>query len=66
MHVCTRARAGVPHFRISETARRIALKFGVWLETQWLGVLQKFTAGYSISEAAGRIELKFGLWFVTH
>ena len=31
MHVRTRARADVPHFRISETAGPIALKFGVWL-----------------------------------
>ena len=33
LHVRTCARAGVPHFRISEAAGRIALKFGVWLET---------------------------------
>ena len=29
----TCARAGVPYYRISETVRRIALKFGVWFET---------------------------------
>ena len=33
LHVRTCARADVPPFRISETAGRIALKFGVWLET---------------------------------
>ena len=33
LHVRTCARADVPLFRISETARRIALTFGVWLET---------------------------------
>ena len=31
LHVRTCARAAVPPFRISEMARRIALKFGVWL-----------------------------------
>ena len=39
LHVRTRARADVPFFCISETAGRIALKFGVWLETHYLGAL---------------------------
>ena len=30
LHVRTRARADMPLFCISETARPIALKFGVW------------------------------------
>ena len=33
LHLRTCARADVPHFRISETAGGIALKFGLWLET---------------------------------
>ena len=31
-----------PIFRISETVGLIALKFGVWLDTHYLGVLQKY------------------------
>ena len=60
-----------PLFRISETAGRIVLKFGVPLENRQLGVLQKPTVGYSctcarahpffrISETAGQIDLKLG------
>ena len=37
LHVRTYA----PLFRILETAVRIALKFGMWLETHWLSVLLK-------------------------
>ena len=37
----TYARVDVPLFRISETAGRIALKFGMWLETHKQGFLQK-------------------------
>ena len=33
LHVCTFAGADVPLFRITETAERIALKFGVRVET---------------------------------
>ena len=67
------ADACVPFFRISETAGRIELKFGMWLETHHLGVLQKSRGRYIctctpapvqmcpfsyISETAGRIALK--------
>ena len=38
LHVRKCARADVPLFRISETAGRIALKFGVLLDTHDLGV----------------------------
>ena len=41
LHVRTRARADVPPFRISETARRIMLKFGMWLETHYEVFLSK-------------------------
>ena len=67
-------------FHISETAGRIALKFGVWLATHYLGVLQKSRVKYihlhvrtradlpifRTSETAGRIALKFDVWLVTH
>ena len=57
-----------PIFRISETAGRTALKFGLWLETHYLGVL-KVNGGVQvhmrtcapllrISGNAGRIALK--------
>ena len=67
--VRTCARAYVPLFRISETAGPIALKFGLWLETHQLGVLQKLMVGYRrtcaplfrISGTAGRIALKLGV-----
>ena len=45
LHVRTCARADVPLSRISETAERIALKFGMSLENRSLGVLQKSGAG---------------------
>ena len=60
--------------RISETAGRIALKFGRWLGSHQLGVLPKSLMGYDctcarahgiplfyISGATGRIVLKFGV-----
>ena len=76
--ICTCALAHVQmcDLHVSETAVRIALKFGVWLETHYLGVLQKSRAGYTskcarahvqmcflfrISETAGRIALKLGV-----
>ena len=39
------ARAGRPHFHISETAGRITLKFGVWLETHQIW---RFTKVYGV------------------
>ena len=52
MHVHTRARADArvhtfrcPLLRISETAGRISLKFGMWLETHTSGFLQKLGVG---------------------
>ena len=45
----TSARANVQtnhRFRISGTAARIALKFGVWLETNYLNVLHEPRVGY--------------------
>ena len=65
-------------FSISETAGRIALKFGLWLETHQLGILQELLVGYlqvhvrtcaplfRISGAAGRIALKLGVWLEDH
>ena len=41
LHVRACIRADMPLFRISETAGPIALKFGEWLETHFLSVLQK-------------------------
>ena len=77
-NICTRARADMPLFRILETAGRIALKFGVWLGTHELGVLQTSRVGYictcaradvhlfCISEMAGPIALKVGVSLGTH
>ena len=48
-YICTCARLHVQLcllFCISETAGRIALKLGVWLESHGLGVLQKSRVGY--------------------
>ena len=50
-HVRTNAHAYMPLFRVSETAGRIELKFGVWLQTAVrarleLGILQKSKVGY--------------------
>ena len=45
LHVRTCSRADVPLFCILETAGQLALKFGVWLETHYLGVLQNSSVG---------------------
>ena len=69
-YICTCARNDAPDGR---AAGRNALKFGVWLETHKLGILQKSRVGTSareyvqmcslfrISETAVRIALKFGV-----
>ena len=74
LHVRTCARADMPLFHISEMAGRIALKFGVWLETHQQGVLQNFMVGHSftcaplfrISELTGRIALEIFMWLEAH
>ena len=66
-----------PLFRISETAGRIALKFGVSLENRQPGILPKSRVGaqlhvctraplFRISETAGQIALKFGMLLEAH
>ena len=35
----------IPRFRISGTAGRIVLKFGAWIETNYLSVLHKTRVG---------------------
>ena len=77
MHVNKCARADVSLFRILEAAVRIALKFGTWLGTHYLGVLQKLRVGWAqlyvstcatvfrISETSERTALKFGMWLET-
>ena len=76
LHVHTCARADVPLLCISETSGQIALKFGVWLEPHYLGVLQRSKVGFistcacahvqmctlfRISERTEGIALKFGV-----
>ena len=77
---CTRARAHP--FCISETAGRIALKFGMWFETHYLSLLQRdplpkrLTEGNNgvnvhvrmccISGTAGQTALKIGVWLGDH
>ena len=43
--ICKCARADVLLPRILETAGRITLKFGVWLETHYVGILEKSRVG---------------------
>ena len=57
LHVRTCARADVPLFRISETAGRIALKFGVLLETHYLGVLRKSMMGHISTCARAHVQM---------
>ena len=76
--MCTCARAGVPLFDISEATGRIVLKFGMWLATHWLDVLQKsrvrniYTLAradvplFRILETSEPIALKFGVWLGTY
>ena len=47
VHLHVRTCRCAPFFLISETAGRIVLKFGVWLETHYLGVLQKSRVAYN-------------------
>ena len=68
----------VPHFRISGTAGRIALKFDAWLETplsrrfykslRWGSSARTHMqmCSFCISESAEQMNLKFGVWLVTH
>ena len=66
LHVRTCTRADVPLFRISEMAGRIALKFGLWLGTHYLNLLQELMLGtcaraypFSVSFLSSLSLLKF-------
>ena len=56
------------------TAGWIALKFGLWADTHYIGILEKLIGStgarahplFRISRTAGQISLKFGVWLEDH